>query len=190
MNLVLSAAFEDGACVPAYWTLYHGRVGGFESKPLAEPLLLLHPETETTFFIQENMPPRDEFYQARSQFQVGAFQAAINTLNSLASGAQEIKLMLLYRCYLAQKKQSIVLSELGSITSASPAELQAVKLLAEIQSQPGHNNTLTSKLRDLAHGNQSNGPVCYIAAEVFASSGQLEEAMRILHPIVDIDLDW
>jgi coatomer protein complex subunit epsilon len=88
--------------------------------------------------------------------------------------------VLLYRSYVAQRKYGIVLDE---VSSGSPPELQAVKLLAEYLSSPGRREGILKKLEaGISSGvDASNDMFLLMAASVYYHEQNYDAALRILN---------
>jgi coatomer subunit epsilon len=126
----------------------------------------------------------------------------VSALNAMAGGAggdgdeEHERLAWLYRTYSAQRKWSLVLDELKVSPSTTPPLLQAVRLEAELLNNAasddcGRQAELVEELVQLAANSQHHPTVTLVVAEwcLAIGSARVEDALRLLHPLADVDLD-
>lgn len=123
----------------------------------------------------------------QNQYFVGAYQSAVTSAISLPSTPETdtLKRSFLYRCYLAQKKHSLVIKELGTNAQQLPDELKVLQLVAKL---PTEGAALLKDIQSVAK--ESKSPlVSILAAEALVQANQLKEAMEALAPHCMNDLE-
>lgn len=133
----------------------------------------------------------DPLRTVKTQFYCGNWQTAINHANSLpvAADATQPKLSFIYRSYLAQKKYSLLLSDIPSTT---PLVVHKVIRLTALYHQANEEERLTladeaSLAVSESDGRDAMAAVCL--AELLLLDGQVDEAMQACHPHASTDLE-
>ncbi|XP_033750187.1 coatomer subunit epsilon-like [Pecten maximus] len=125
----------------------------------------------------------DELFEIRTAFFTGDYQHCINESHKLKSSNQETKIqrdVLMYRAYLSQKKYGVCLDE---ISSASPDELQAVRMYADYLSNESKRDSLVRDLDSKMSGSfdVSNSTFLVMAASIYYHEQNYDSALRTLH---------
>lgn len=136
---------------------------------------------------------RDELWQVKCLYSTGAYQAAINTANQIQTTTlNSLKLFYICRCYLAQKKFSLVINELKS---AGEPMLKAVLAYAKYLSTSTKSSSITDRKKLLDEMmqllEQSGQPqIAQLAAELLIGDGDYKAAAECLAPHLSTDIEW
>ncbi|ELU05412.1 hypothetical protein CAPTEDRAFT_225244 [Capitella teleta] len=124
----------------------------------------------------------DELFDIRTALYIGNYQQCINEAQKLkvSPDFRDERDVLMYRAYLAQRKFGVVLDE---VRSGAPAELQAVRMLADFLSNESQRDRLVTELDAKMSGNVdvSNSTALLMAGSVYYHHGNLDAALRALH---------
>jgi len=124
----------------------------------------------------------DLLYALRNNYHLGAYQAAIAEANDLQHDdlgeAENVERdIFLYRAYIELGQAEVAVAQ---IDGSAPMALQAVKLLAQVRSQPETKDqvleTVSDWLSDPAYG--SNVMLATISGEIFYLAEKYEEALK------------
>mmetsp|Transcript_6442 Transcript_6442/g.21721 ORF Transcript_6442/g.21721 Transcript_6442/m.21721 type:complete len:292 (-) Transcript_6442:86-961(-) len=126
------------------------------------------------------MSEPDELFSLRSQFWLGSYQLALNeasALTRLSPALRAEKDEFVYRCYIAMGQYQIAIDE---ISSAAPAALQAVKLLATYLSTPDSLEVALLQLQEwMTDPSSANSTTLQlVTALVHMHADNLPEAIR------------
>jgi len=123
----------------------------------------------------------NELFDIKNSYYIGNFQQCINDAQKEPPNYGNLRLqrdIFMYRAYLAQKKYSIVLSE---IKSNSPPELKPFKLLAEYLQTPSNKNSVLKSLeQELESMYEINHSLVIVAATIYNHEYNYEYALRVL----------
>lgn len=137
----------------------------------------------------------EDLQQARYLYLLGAYQNCINNLKELSVENESQKLALIYRCYLAQKKFKLVLSELQNMSaSGSSNELKAITSIAKLLGAPNSESKSTELkiLEELSESSKSSEEsiTTALVAEYYMSQGMIEQALKATFPRCSSCLEW
>ncbi|KAF5198960.1 Coatomer subunit epsilon-2 [Thalictrum thalictroides] len=125
------------------------------------------------------MASPDHLFALRTNFYLGAYQAAINNsdVQNLSEEDSIERDCLVYRSYIALGSYQLVINE---IDSSQPTPLQAVKLLALYLSGPQNKETTISSLQEwLSDAAIGNNPVLrLVAGTIFMHEQDYNEALK------------
>jgi coatomer protein complex subunit epsilon len=131
----------------------------------------------------------DPLFTLRNNFYLGSYQAAINAGSDIQTNNSEQALekdLLIYRCYIGLGEYQVVLDE---ISPSDPAPLQAVKLYATYkqQSAKSQDSVISTLKKWLEEGFAGGDTLLVIAATIFCSEGNYEEALRYVHQATSLE---
>uniref|UniRef100_A0A915Q3K3 Coatomer subunit epsilon n=1 Tax=Setaria digitata TaxID=48799 RepID=A0A915Q3K3_9BILA len=125
----------------------------------------------------------DHLFEVRNNFFLGAYQNCINEAQNLHVKDESEKILkevYMYRAYLAQNKPNLVLSEIEK-RSASLA-LRAVRRFADYLANPSRRPVIMKELEtELNEEAPDDDIVLLLAAHMYISEKNIEEALRLLH---------
>ncbi|XP_025198263.1 coatomer subunit epsilon [Melanaphis sacchari] len=123
----------------------------------------------------------NELFDIKNSYYIGNYQQCINDAQKEPPNYGDLRLqrdIFMYRAYLAQKKFSIVLSE---IKANSPPELKPLKLLAEYLQNPGNRNSILKILEEeLENMYEINHSLVIVAATIYNHEKNYESALKVL----------
>lgn len=125
----------------------------------------------------------DVLIDVKNAYFQGNYQQCINEaqkLKGLTIEQSNLRDAFVYRAYIVQKKFSVVMDE---ITSSSPPELQAIRVLAEFLSFPSRRDSIVDKMdKQMSSGFEAdNSTMITVAAMIYHHVGNYESALRVLH---------
>jgi coatomer protein complex subunit epsilon len=124
----------------------------------------------------------DVLFDIRCALYTGNYQQCVNEAHKLKVGSdlKTEKDVILYRAYIAQRKYGVILSE---VTSSSPPEIQAVKLLADYLANEQRRDRILSELESKMSANieLTNNTFLLIAATILFHENNYDTALRTLH---------
>jgi hypothetical protein len=140
----------------------------------------------------------DELYRVKSLFYTGSYQSAINAANSLPpvpadSPVALRKLFYIHRCYLAQKKLTLVIGELQHYSQQSqqplPPLLQSLMVYAKYMSlQTGPERQ--AQLDELLKYALDEPLAASLAGELLIAEGNFAKASEVLAAHLISESEW
>lgn len=124
----------------------------------------------------------DPLFDIKCALYIGNYQQCVNEAQKLKVSAnlKTDRDVILYRAYIAQKKYGVVLSE---VTSSSPAQLQAVRMLADYLANEPRRERILSELEVKMSSNVdlSDSVFFLMAGSILFHENNLDAALRTLH---------
>lgn len=125
----------------------------------------------------------DVLFEVRNAFFIGDYQHCITEAQKIKppSAATAVERdVLMYRAYLAQRKFSVVLNE---VTSSSPSEVKAVRLLAEYLNRAQERQKVLSQIEQILNSgvDASNDTFILMSSSVYLLEENFDSALRSLN---------
>jgi len=130
------------------------------------------------------MSEPDELFTLRTLFWIGNFQSAITEgtgLNKLNASLVSERDEYVYRCYLSQGQNHIILNEIKDISPKTTVGMRAIKVMASFLEDPSSAEIAVLQMREyLNDPSAANNKTLHIIAATLFAHIDIKESLRVL----------